>query len=444
MIFPWKKRRAERRCVARKNETLEGNCDLELMIPKHFQCPISLDLMKDPVTLSTGITYDRESIERWIEAGNQTCPVTNQVLKNFDQIPNHSIRKMIQDWCVEKKSYGVERIPTPRIPIIPCEVWEITSKIADATTRKDGKKCQELVGKIRNLARESERNKKCIVENGVGFVLSSSFESFAGDSMEKHEILLKEIVSALTWMFPLGIEGQSKLGSSKSLRCIAWFLKGEDLSIKQHATIVLKELLSNSLLDHQIFVDGLLEIEGVSEALFKILKVPIGPTSTNATLMVIYYVLQSKSSENLASRFVDFGLVSLVLEMLVDGEKSTSEKALGVLESLCNWEEGREMACKNALTMPLLVKKILRVSEMATEFAVSTLWKLCKNVEDESPVIEALGAGVFQKLLVVLQVGCGEKTKEKITELLKLMNHYRDRLDCFDSSTGFKYIQRPY
>ncbi|XP_027078041.1 U-box domain-containing protein 21 [Coffea eugenioides] len=442
MIFSWRHKRANRRGQARKNEALEGNCDLELTIPKHFQCPISLDLMKDPVTLSTGITYDRENIERWIEAGNQTCPVTNQALKSFDQIPNHSIRRMIQDWCVENKSYGVERIPTPRIPITPYEVSEISSKIVAATTRKDGNKCQELVGKIRNLAKESERNKKRVVENGVGYVLSSSFETFAGDSMEKHEVLLKEILSALTWMFPLGIEGQSKLGSSASLRCIAWFLHGEDLSTRQHAVMVLKELLANSL-DHQIS-DGLIEIEGISEALFKILKVPIGPTATKASLMVTYYMLQSEKSEKLASRFVEMGLVSLVVEMLVDGEKSTSEKALGVLEAICNWEEGREKACSNALTMPLLVKKILRVSEMGTEFAVSTLSKLCKEVEDENPVIEALEVGAFQKLLVVLQVGCGENTKEKITELLKLMNLYRNRIDCFDSLSGFKYIQRPY
>ena len=140
MIFSWRHKRANRRGQARKNEALEGNCDLELTIPKHFQCPISLDLMKDPVTLSTGITYDRENIERWIEAGNQTCPVTNQALKSFDQIPNHSIRRMIQDWCVENKSYGVERITTPRIPITPNEVSEISSKIVAATTRKDGNK----------------------------------------------------------------------------------------------------------------------------------------------------------------------------------------------------------------------------------------------------------------------------------------------------------------
>lgn len=81
---------------------------------------------------------------------------------------------------------------------------------------------------------------------------------------------------------------------------------------------------------------------------------------------------------------------------------------------------------------------------MATECSTSILWKLCKSGNNENnSVIEALELGVFQKLLVVLQVGCGEKTKEKATELLKLMNLYKDRVDCFDGST-FKYLKKSY
>ncbi|KAL0410183.1 UNVERIFIED_CONTAM: E3 ubiquitin-protein ligase PUB23 [Sesamum latifolium] len=37
----------------------------EIEVP-YFLCPIALDIMKDPVTISTGITYDRDSIEKWI------------------------------------------------------------------------------------------------------------------------------------------------------------------------------------------------------------------------------------------------------------------------------------------------------------------------------------------------------------------------------------------
>ena len=37
-------------------------------VPSHFLCPISLQIMRDPVTLPTGISYDRAAISRWLAA----------------------------------------------------------------------------------------------------------------------------------------------------------------------------------------------------------------------------------------------------------------------------------------------------------------------------------------------------------------------------------------
>ncbi|XP_016463515.1 U-box domain-containing protein 21-like [Nicotiana tabacum] len=438
MIF-WRRRKDKG--AGKKKITRLNSCK-ELTIPSHFLCPISLDLMKDPVTLCTGISYDRENIEKWIEAKNSTCPVTNQVLRNYDLIPNHTIRKMIQDWCVENKNYGIERVPTPRIPINSSQVSEICSRLMVETQRGNEKKCRELVGRVKILAKESERNKKCIVECGTGSVFATCFEMFAKISVENCADLLKDLLSGLIWMFPIGEEGKSKLGSSISLRCMAWFLKGEDLSARQNAVIVMKELLSYD----QSYANDLTEIQDLAESLVQMVKVPICPSTTKASLMVIYSMVSSTLDENsnkVVVKFVNMGLVSLILEILVDAEKSITEKALAVLDSICNFQEGKEKVYDNGLTMPLIVKKIMRVSQMATECSISVLWKLCKGGHEIS-VIEALELGAFQKLLVVLQVGCGENTKEKTTELLKLMNIYKDRVDCFDGSTGFKYLKRSY
>ncbi|KAM7523878.1 hypothetical protein LguiA_013780 [Lonicera macranthoides] len=425
MAFPWRRRKAGKKVLSGFNS---GG---ELTIPSHFQCPISLELMKDPVTLSTGITYDRESIEKWIESGSQICPVTNQELICFDGVPNHTLRKMIQDWCVENRSYGVERIPTPRIPVSPYDVSEICSRIMVSTQNGDEQKCRELVRKIKTWAKASERNKRCIAENGAGYVLSVSFEAFARVSMEKHRFLLEEILSILVFMFPLGKEGQANLSSQDSLSCMALFLRGGDLSPKQHAVVTLKELLA---LD-QHHINNLTKIKDVPESLFKIIKEPICPSSTKAALMVIYHMIMlSEAKESLISRFMHMGLVSLLLEILVGGERSLNEKALGVLDGICSSEKGREKVLSHALAVPVVVKKVLRVSAMATELSISILWNLCKHGEGESAMVEALVVGGFQKVLVVLQVGCDEWTKVKAIALLKLMNQYRGRLDCFDSS----------
>lgn len=88
--------------------------DNEIEIPRYFICPISLQIMKDPVTTETGMTYERDSIEKWLYHGsNTTCPVTKQPLsKDYDLTPNHTLRRLIQAWSA---SNG-DRIPTPKAP----------------------------------------------------------------------------------------------------------------------------------------------------------------------------------------------------------------------------------------------------------------------------------------------------------------------------------------
>lgn len=417
---------------------------MELSIPNHFRCPISLDLMKDPVTLSTGITYDRESIETWLESGNKTCPITNQVLINLEPIPNHTIRRMIQEWCVENRSFGVERIPTPRIPVSSVLVSDILSKIMNARVREDRDGCEELVKKIKELAKDSERNRRCIVSNGAGNIIAATFESFSNGSFDENRSVLEGILSALTCIFPLDSEAKSYLGSPPSLRCMIWFLESKSLSGRRNAVLAIKELLSSD----QNIIQGLSEIDGAMEELFKLVKEPICPITTKSSLLIIFHLFSSSSlpgKERIMAKFAEMGLVSLLLEILVDSERSICEKALGVLDGICGCDEGREKAYSHALTIPIVVKKMLRVSDLATELSVSILWKLGKNEKREEGLVhvEALQVGAFQKLLLLLQVGCSERTKEKATDLLKMLNLHRDRLECIDT-LDFKNLKRPF
>ena len=79
-----------------------------LTVPKDFCCPISLDLMCDPVIISTGQTYDRRSIWRWMEEGHCTCPKTGQLLSHNRLVPNRALRNMIMQWC---SAHGVPYDP---------------------------------------------------------------------------------------------------------------------------------------------------------------------------------------------------------------------------------------------------------------------------------------------------------------------------------------------
>ncbi|CAL9224610.1 unnamed protein product [Arabidopsis halleri] len=414
----------------------ESEPESEITIPPEFQCPISIDLMKDPVIISTGITYDRESIETWISSGNKTCPVTNTVLTTFDQIPNHTIRKMIQGWCVEKGSPLIQRIPTPRVPLMPCEVYEIRRKLSSATRRGDYEKCGEIIAKIKKLGDESEKNRKCVNENGVGLVLCDCFEKFSGD--EKLTFMLKEILYLLTWMVPIGSEGILKLASPSSFRCVAGLLKSTDDSARQNAAFLMNEILS---LDETRVYAFAFE-NGIAEALVKLIRDSVSSSATKSSLITIYQMVLQKPE--IASEFLEIGLVNLTVEMIVDAENSVCEKALAVLDAICETDKGREEVRKNELVMPLLVKKIPKVSESATRSSMSVILKLCKT-ENAFAVEEVVRLGAFQKVLLVLQVGYGEETKEKATELLKMMNTQMKLMNgCVDSLKEFKYIKKPF
>ncbi|KAL2932726.1 U-box domain-containing protein 9 [Bienertia sinuspersici] len=73
--------------------------------PPEFLCPLSKQLMRDPVIISTGQTYDRPFIQKWLKAGHRVCPITQQVLSHSLLTPNYLVREMITQWC---ETRGIE------------------------------------------------------------------------------------------------------------------------------------------------------------------------------------------------------------------------------------------------------------------------------------------------------------------------------------------------
>ncbi|KAJ0048844.1 hypothetical protein Pint_16868 [Pistacia integerrima] len=159
-MFDWRLRRKPR--AGRKKKMKQNPEMAELVILNHFQCPITLKLMKDPVTLSSGITYDLDNIETWLDSGNFTCLVTNQILRSFDQISNHTLRKMIQNWCVKNRTHGIERIPTRGVPVTSSEVSKICFSINFSMKNLDQCGVLDSLNVIKKWGFESERNKLCI------------------------------------------------------------------------------------------------------------------------------------------------------------------------------------------------------------------------------------------------------------------------------------------
>ena len=68
----------------------------EYIVPRGLFCPISLDLMEDPVVDSFGHTYERQKIETWLGFPHITSPMTGLPYVDGDVTlrPNVAVREM--------------------------------------------------------------------------------------------------------------------------------------------------------------------------------------------------------------------------------------------------------------------------------------------------------------------------------------------------------------
>lgn len=332
-------------------------------------------------------------------------------------------------------------------PLSAAEVSSILSQLASATHRSDLDRCRKSAARVKALATESDRNRRRLALSGAGCVLAAAFRTFAADGSASLSVL-SEILSALVLVYPVD-DGEvfCEIGSPESLYAIASILRSGNSSGKLNAVLVLTKIVT---FDGDL-ARAVARIDGLIETLLKQISHPISPRGKKAAQLTAFH-LAAYSEEWMAERFVRLGGVSLVLESLVDAEseKRVSEAALSALDRFCGCELGREKAYGNALTVPVLVKKIFGFSDLATDLAVSSLWKLCKNWEgmereegrEGGCVVEALQVGIFLKLLMLLQVECREGIKERATELLRFLDGYGKGFGCIDSK-DFRGLRLP-
>ena len=88
------------------------------------RCPISGALMKDPVLMSDGITYERANIEDWIKKHNNRSPFSGQP---FDREPflNRAVRDMITPLLKEVEN----PLPVLRVRLRNSMQWIVRSKL---------------------------------------------------------------------------------------------------------------------------------------------------------------------------------------------------------------------------------------------------------------------------------------------------------------------------
>ena len=76
-------------------------------VPPQYLCPITGEVMEDPVTTADGHAYERAAIAQWLQA-HDTSPVTNErKLPNRELcVPAHALRQPIEEFVAANRDAG--------------------------------------------------------------------------------------------------------------------------------------------------------------------------------------------------------------------------------------------------------------------------------------------------------------------------------------------------
>ncbi|KAI8527971.1 hypothetical protein RHMOL_Rhmol12G0115600 [Rhododendron molle] len=100
--------------------------------PEELRCPISLQLMYDPVIIASGQTYERICIEKWFSDGHNTCPKTQQHLLHLSLTPNYCVKGLVGSWCEQNGVYVPEGPPES----LDLNYWRLVLSDCDSANSK--------------------------------------------------------------------------------------------------------------------------------------------------------------------------------------------------------------------------------------------------------------------------------------------------------------------
>ncbi|CAD6244505.1 unnamed protein product [Miscanthus lutarioriparius] len=423
-------------------------------VPHYFLCPISLEVMRDPVTLATGITYDRASIERWLFTdGHATCPVTRRALApaEKDATPNHTLRRLIQAWCA---AHQVERFPTPRTPLDSCRV----AALLDEGRHGEDRQAAAALREIKAVVVESERNRRCVeaTPGAVDFLASlvAKHSSTSKDSSSKRASSQQDAADDFVLDSPTftSSPAEDALGVLYSLkpseRSLAQIMERDGDFLDTLASVLRRPSYRSRaygilLLKSMTAVMKPAQLMTVSAGLVQeVVRVVSDRVSSKAVRAALHVLCRLCPCGRNRVKAVEAGAVAALVELLLDeGGRRVSELAVVAIDHLCGCAEGRSELVAHPAGLAVVSKKVMRVSAAATESAVRALHAVAKHSPTPSVLQEMLAVGVVEKLLLVLQVNAGERAGLRAKEMLKthgrvwkdspcLQTYLRDSYPC--------------
>ncbi|GLJ28667.1 hypothetical protein SUGI_0564910 [Cryptomeria japonica] len=386
-------------------------------IPDEFRCPISLDLMREPVIVSTGQTYDLASITRWIKEGHSTCPKSGQNLVHTNLTPNYALRSLIVQYCTEhkipfensercKKSSFLENIPSTKASL------EAAKRTAEFLVEKlctgsfEVKK--QVVYELRLLAKCGMDNRACIAEAGA-IPLLVPLVSSKDPKAQEH---------AVTAFLNLSLyeSNKTRIMEAGALQPIIRVItSGCSMEARENAAAT---LFSISSVDEYKKLIG--ETSEAIPALIDLLRDGTARGKSDAANAL--FRLSAFHGNDL--QVVAAGAVPLLVNLLTDERPGLVDEAISVLALLSRQFEGL-IAISETSAIPLLISllKSGTSSPKTKENSVAILLALCCHAGAEIVNMLLRMPSLIPALYSLLTSGT-PRARKKANSLLRILHNW--------------------
>ncbi|KAH8512031.1 hypothetical protein H0E87_009283 [Populus deltoides] len=353
-------------------------------LPDDFKCPISLEIMSDPVILSSGHTFDRSSIQRWLDSGHRSCPITKLPLPEHPRlIPNHALRSLISSFTIQKSQPDANPYRNPNPSKKHQTQFLISALVSPSSTLESS---LNSLSQLTRLTKLDPCIRRQITESGAVSTILNCVDSTESEIQEK----------ALALLLNLSLDDDNKVG------LVAEGVIGR----------VINAIRVGSPSSRAIGCTML-----TSLAVVEVNKATIGayPNGIKTLIWVLYNgkgreVREAATALYAICSFVDnrkraveCGAVPILIKIGGMG----LERAVEVLSLLVKCKEGREEIRKVNGCLEVLVKVIRNGSERGVQCALFTLNCLCSFAEEMR--VEAKKDGVLE-----ICVGFLDDENEKI------------------------------
>ncbi|KAJ6374252.1 hypothetical protein OIU78_029876 [Salix suchowensis] len=385
-----------------------------------FRCPISLELMTDPVTVSTGQTYDRSSIQRWLKAGNMTCPKTGERMTSPELVPNTTLRKLIQQFCTDLgvcasssggQSRDIARTISPGSPAAAEEMKFLSRFLARRLVFGSSEQKTKAAYEIRFLAKSNIFNRSCLIEAGTILPLINLLSS----SLEHHA---QEIAISALLKLSKHTSGKKEIVESGGLKPILAVLqRGLSLEAKQMAAAIIFYLASVKAYRKLIG-----ETPEVVPTLVELIKDGTTCGKKNGVVAIFGLLLHSGNHQ----RVISSGTIPLLMDIFSSSDNDELiADSLAVLAAIAESVDGTLAILQTSAlsTIPRILRS--SASRASREYSVTVLLSLCKNGGSEAISVLAKDHSLMSSLYLLLTDGSSYGSS-KARGLIKLLHKFHE------------------